>query len=47
MASNIEWMCTTCGKKEVKSKTGGRPMPGKCPKKKGDRPHTWEKNRER
>jgi hypothetical protein len=23
----------------------GRPMPGKCPRKQGDKPHSWRKNR--
>lgn len=41
----IEWMCTTCGKKEYKSPNGGRPSPGKCPKKKNQSHHTWVKNR--
>ncbi len=41
----IEYMCTACGKKETKSATTGRPMPGKCPRKTGDRPHSWVINR--
>lgn len=42
----VEYMCTHCGRKEVRPKTGGRPMPGKCPRKEGNKPHTWVKNRE-
>ncbi|KOA20325.1 hypothetical protein CLHOM_12370 [Clostridium homopropionicum DSM 5847] len=45
MSKTIEWMCTTCGKKELKSETTGRPNPGKCPRKTGDKPHSWTKNR--
>mgnify|MGYP007070727044 CR=1 FL=1 len=42
---SIEWMCSHCGKKELRSENNGRPQPGKCPRKTGDRPHTWVKNR--
>lgn len=42
----IEYMCSQCGKKQVKLKTMGRPEPGKCPRKTGNRPHSWVKNRE-
>ena len=45
MAKEVEWMCTQCGKKEVKPVTIGRPLPGKCPRKEGDKPHSWVKNR--
>lgn len=41
----IEYMCSYCGKKEIKSDLQGRPMPGKCPRKQGDKPHSWRKNR--
>ena len=26
----IEYMCSYCGKKEIKTNLQGRPMPGKC-----------------
>ena len=35
-----------CGKKEIKTNLQGRPMPGRCPRKSGDKPHSWVKNRE-
>ena len=41
----VEFMCTYCGKKISKSATNGRPDPGKCPKKTGDKPHSWVINR--
>ena len=41
----IEYMCIYCGKKTIKSQALGRPEPGKCPRKNGDRPHTWRINR--
>ena len=41
----IEYICVTCGRKEIKTEISGRPMPGKCPRKVGDKPHTWRKNR--
>ena len=40
-----EWMCTACGKKEIRYVSEGRPQPGKCPRKKGDKPHSWKVNR--
>lgn len=48
MASRyIEWMCTHCGKKQSVLEGRGRPSPGKCQRKQGDKPHTWVKNRVR
>ena len=41
----VEFMCTYCGKKTSKSATSGRPDPGKCPKKTGEKPHSWVINR--
>ena len=41
----IEYMCSYCGKKTTRSKRCGRPDPGKCLRKTGDRPHTWIINR--
>lgn len=43
----IEYMCSECGKKQTMPKTMGRPAPGKCPRKSGDKPHSWVKNREK
>ncbi len=42
----VEYMCSQCGKKETKPKAMGRPMPGKCPRKTGNKPHSWVKNKE-
>ena len=41
----IEYICTYCGKKVVRRAIIGRPEPGKCPRKLGDRPHSWIRNR--
>lgn len=41
----IEWMCTTCGTKTLRSENLGRPNPGRCPKKPNKSHHTWVKNR--
>lgn len=43
--TKIEYMCTYCGKKEAKWKDHGRPLPGTCPRRSGDQPHRWVKNR--
>ncbi len=40
-----EWMCKYCGCKELRNETLGRPMPKNCPRRKGDQPHVWVKNR--
>ena len=42
MASSkrIQYMCTYCGKKTTRSSSQGRPMPGRCPKKEGKKPHS-------
>ena len=29
----IEYMCTHCGKKEIRFVSAGKPQPGKCPRK--------------
>ena len=42
----VEYMCSQCGKKETKPKAMGRPSPGRCPRKQGNKPHSWVKNRE-
>lgn len=41
----IEWMCTKCGVKMIKSSMAGRPAPGRCLKNNG-KEHRWVKNRE-
>lgn len=41
----IEYMCSYCGRKTTKSILSGRPEPGKCPRRKGDSPHSWVINR--
>lgn len=40
------YMCSWCGKTEIRSASMGRPQPGNCPRKAKDRngnfkPHTW------
>lgn len=45
ITKNVEWMCRYCGQKIVKSEKMGRPAPGKCPRKTGDKPHSWVINR--
>lgn len=47
---HIEYMCSWCGKKELRSVMAGRPSPGNCPRKPKDRngkmkPHTWRINK--
>ena len=41
----IEYMCSHCGKKEIRFVSMGKPQPGKCPRKQGDKPHSWKVNR--
>lgn len=41
----VEYICTYCGMKARVTKTGGRPSPGKCSRKKNGGPHTWRFNR--
>lgn len=42
---HIEYICTYCGMKIIKGKEAGRPNPGKCPRKEGNKPHCWRINR--
>ena len=35
----IEYMCSHCGKKEIRFVSLGKPQPGKCPRRQGDKPH--------
>lgn len=41
----IEYMCRYCGAKVIRYATQGKPLPGKCPRKSGDKPHSWTVNR--
>lgn len=41
----IEYICTYCGRKAIRGKKFGRPDPGRCPRKQGDKPHSWRQNR--
>ena len=41
----IEYMCIYCGKRVMKPQEFGRPDPGRCPRKSGDKPHTWRINK--
>lgn len=41
----IEYMCSHCGQMVIRAKSLGRPNPGKCPRKTGNKPHTWVVNR--
>ena len=36
----IEYMCSHCGKKEIRFVSMGKPQPGKCPRR-----HVWIINR--
>ena len=42
----IEYMCSQCGKKELRFVSSERPQPGKCPRREGNKPHTWVINRQ-
>ncbi len=44
--TRVEYMCSYCGRKTTKAKNQGRPLPGRCPRKKNGGPHSWRKNRE-
>ncbi|WP_169534994.1 hypothetical protein [Selenomonas ruminantium] len=41
----IEYMCSQCGKKEIRFVSMGKPQPGKCPRKGNGKPHSWTVNR--
>lgn len=42
----IEYMCSQCGKKEMRFVSQGKPQPGKCPRSTGGtKPHRWTVNR--
>lgn len=42
---SIEYICSYCGKKTLRGANSGRPQPGKCPRKQGDKPHSWRINK--
>jgi len=42
---HVEYMCTYCGTKTIRNVNMGRPQPGKCPRKTGNKPHSWVVNR--
>lgn len=42
---HIEYMCSYCGRKEIRGVNAGRPKPGKCPRKTNNQPHSWRINR--
>lgn len=37
----VKWVCTTCGQRQQRAKSAGRPNPGKCPRKKNGGGHSW------
>ena len=41
----IEYMCSQCGIKQVRPAFTGKPAPGKCNRRPGDKPHVWTINR--
>lgn len=43
----IEYKCTFCGRNETRQKEQGRPSPGTCPRKTGNKPHSWVINRKK
>lgn len=48
--ASIDYVCTWCGKHDLRSANMGRPAPGVCPRKPKSRdgqskPHTWTVNR--
>lgn len=42
---SIQYMCSYCGAKVWRTASSGRPQPGKCPRKDGDKPHSWRINK--
>lgn len=45
-AKKVEYMCSWCGRREIRFVIMGRPSPGSCPRKNKTRdgkmrPHTW------
>ena len=46
-AKFIQYQCSWCGKTETRPVNMGRPNPGKCPRKDGNKPHTWVINKKK
>lgn len=40
----VKWVCKNCGLKQQRAKSAGRPLPGKCPRKKDGGGHSWVKD---
>ena len=40
----VKWVCTTCGQRQQRAKSAGRPNPGKCPRKKNGGGHSWARD---
>ena len=38
---SVKWVCTTCGQRQQRFKSQGRPAPGRCPRKKNGGGHSW------
>lgn len=45
VTKHVEYVCSWCGKRVTRIEGKGRPEPGKCPRKTGDKPHTWVANK--
>ena len=41
----VEFQCRYCGAKTTLAINRGEPNPGRCPRKQGDKPHSWITNR--
>ena len=45
--ASVEYKCSYCGRTETRGGMSGRPDPGKCPRKTGDKPHSWVINKKK
>ena len=45
--THVQYKCSHCGQTRTVSVGDGKPDPGRCPRRTGDRPHVWTKNRMR
>lgn len=48
--TRVEYMCSWCGRKEIRRAGFGKPQPGSCPRKPKtkdgkSKPHTWVTNK--
>lgn len=43
--TQVEYMCSVCGHKEIRRVTQGRPLPGICSKSNRKGPHRWLVNK--